>query len=143
VPAAELERASGRVRELEASLAARDAADADLAPAVELLAAREEARRLREACARLEDGARRAAGAEAAAAAAKEEALGALVEVRRLRGCLEGAVPRAAAEAAEAQLQGLAAEAAWLRRLVASMAQVVGVAPGSVLLEGRNLVIAV
>ena len=121
MPREDLQAAQARVRELETHAAARAA---DMAPALALAATREEARRLREACARLEDGARRAAAAEAGVAGAKEEAAGAVAEARRLRGCLAGAVPRAAAEAAEAQLEGLAAEVAWLRRLVTSMAQV-------------------
>ena len=121
VPREELLAAADRVRELEAELAAQQSARADTAPAAALAVAQEEARRLRETCGRLEDAARRAAAAEGAAAAAKEEAL---QEVRRLRGCLDGSVPRAKAEAVEAQLEGLASEVAWLRRLVASMAQV-------------------
>ncbi len=124
VPREDLQASAKRVRELEAELSARAAALASMVPASVLAAAHEEIRQLRDTCVMLEDGARRAAMAEAAVAAAKEEALVALQEVRRLRGCLDGSVPRAAAEAAEAQLDGLAAEVAWLRRLVASMDQV-------------------
>jgi hypothetical protein len=120
----ELHAAQARVRHLEVDAAARRAAAADMAPAAALAAARDEARRLRDACARLEDAARRAAADAAAVAAARGEAVGARVEARELRERLEGAVPRAAAEAVAAQVEGLATEVAWLRRLVTSMAQV-------------------
>ena len=112
------------MRELEALLAARQAAAASMAPAAALAASQEEARRLRETCSRLDEAARRTGAAEEAASVAKEEALAAQQEARRLRGCLEGAVPRSTAENVERQLEGMASELAWLRRLVGSMDQV-------------------
>ena len=124
VPREDLLTAAGRVRELEKQLFALQAASAGMAPAASLKAAHDEIRKLRDTCVLLEDGSRRVAAAEAAAKKAKEEALVALQEMQLLRSCLEKAVPRAQAEAAAAELEGLTAEVAWLRRLVASMAQV-------------------
>ena len=124
VPREDLKVAVERVRELEALLAARQPAAASMVPATALAASQEEVRRLRETCGRLEEAARRTAQAEDAAATARKDGLAAAQEARRLKICLEGAVPRSTAENVERQLEGMASELAWLRRLVASMDQV-------------------
>ena len=122
VPREDLLTSAGRVLELEKQLFALQAASAGMAPAASLKAAHDEIRKLRDTCVLLEDRSRRVAAAEAAAKKAKEEAQVALQEMQLLRSCLEKA--SAQAEAAAAELEGLTAEVTWLRRLVASMAQV-------------------
>lgn len=122
VPREDLQTVLDRVKELEA--ASRQPLSATMVPAAELAASQEEVRRLRDTCGRLEEAARRTAMAEDVAATAKKEAQAAAQEARRLRISLEGAVPRSTAEDVERQLEGMASELAWLRRLVASMGQV-------------------